>query len=425
MKRGFNLAKQLKLFLILIIILSVFLVGFGMYLTPSFSPSDYDSKLDTFSKDTSELDVSGDKIDSATLENDGGLRGGEGFICDVGGLTNCFGDVDGNGVVNPGDRGFISDYDSPTTTTWDICRFDLDGNGFISPGDRGFVSANIGRCTPLPDYQDGSGCNHGVCPDPRFLSTHSICSYSQCISVQGPGDDECQGNAECDDEVCIDSDGFNPFSVGYVTMQHERTAPNYPDVCTLGGRVIEQVCRGDSLDRIFVDCPVFLGICNGDGECAIQSDINLEPSCSLISSETRDVAQQLLYNDEVIQLVEGGKIFDSQDTPWGYPILDLIPPYYYLIPSSQRILSIQLIINEGGWENDRVVLRDFVSSETFEVTITSGGTGVVSIDETVYPISYGISLLFGSSTYPSDYVTIDFPQTTGNDKMEFFSCGWQ
>ncbi len=93
------------------------------------------------------------------------------FICDaslyvLAGKPICFGDADGNGVVNAADRGTISaniDMTDPVL----VCRFDLDGNGVINAADRGVVSANIGLCVALPDYQNGSGLNSGV-PDTRF-----------------------------------------------------------------------------------------------------------------------------------------------------------------------------------------------------------------------------------------------------------------
>lgn len=101
---------------------------------------------------------------------------GLGFVCNAtlnvlpacGGPcgTTCWGDADGNGFVNAGDRGFISAAVGLTDPP-SLCQYDMDGNGLINAGDRGFVSAHVGLCPPLPDYQNGSGFNHGV-PDGRF-----------------------------------------------------------------------------------------------------------------------------------------------------------------------------------------------------------------------------------------------------------------
>ncbi len=102
----------------------------------------------------------------------GGSRGQDcDFICDVkrhlpDTFRGCFGDLDGNGVVNPADRAYVS-INIGQTDPVAICLYDLDGNGHINAGDRGFVLANSDQCTKLPDYQDGSGLNRGE-PDPRF-----------------------------------------------------------------------------------------------------------------------------------------------------------------------------------------------------------------------------------------------------------------
>jgi cysteine-rich repeat protein len=92
-----------------------------------------------------------------------------GYVCDVTAISGatCFGDADGNGVVNAADRGSVSA--NLGQTDFDlVCLYDLDGNGVINSADRGQVSANLGSCAALPDYQNGSACNGGACPDPRF-----------------------------------------------------------------------------------------------------------------------------------------------------------------------------------------------------------------------------------------------------------------
>src|SRR3989344_6890725 len=104
---------------------------------------------------------------------DDNLRGGTctdgyNYVCNVSFLhavvnhtafNRCYGDADGNGFVNPGDRGFIS-VNVGTNYSDFKCLYDIDGNGFVNPGDRGFISVNVGLCTPLPDFQNGAGTNH-------------------------------------------------------------------------------------------------------------------------------------------------------------------------------------------------------------------------------------------------------------------------
>ncbi len=94
-----------------------------------------------------------------------------GFVCNVFDhqpvtFVGCYGDTDGNGVVNAADRGFVSANVGQTDSIL-VCINDLDGNGVVNAADRGFVSANIGSCSTLPDFQNGSGLNGGV-PDTRF-----------------------------------------------------------------------------------------------------------------------------------------------------------------------------------------------------------------------------------------------------------------
>lgn len=93
------------------------------------------------------------------------------FVCNAaahlpGTFAGCYGDVDGNGFVTPGDRGFVGANIERTDPVL-MCLYDLDGNGFINAADRGFVASNTGICTPLPDWQNGSARNHGA-PDARF-----------------------------------------------------------------------------------------------------------------------------------------------------------------------------------------------------------------------------------------------------------------
>ncbi len=113
-----------------------------------------------------------------------------GYVCDVDSLlppafAGCYGDVDGNGVVNAADRGTISANVGQTSNDA-LCLYDLDGNGAVNAADRGQVSANIGVCTPLPFYQNGSGLNAaGNGPDPRYdrgeyQGNGSTCAGSPC-----------------------------------------------------------------------------------------------------------------------------------------------------------------------------------------------------------------------------------------------------
>jgi hypothetical protein len=113
------------------------------------------------------------------------------FVCNLYDLlpstfTGCFGDVDGNGIVNSGDRGQIQ-ANQGRTDALSLCLYDLDGNGVINAGDRGYVAANFGRCRELTENQgracDGnqplsvtwdSGDNLSVAFDQSFTLTANV-----------------------------------------------------------------------------------------------------------------------------------------------------------------------------------------------------------------------------------------------------------
>ena len=191
----------------------------------SLSPKNYFGKSDS---------LSGDSLGTADVKDSGNnLRGG--FTCNVADwlpstFAGCYGDADGNGVVNPGDRGFIAANIGQTSNEL-ICLYDLDGNGIINPSDRASVSANIGLCTPLPDYQNGSGLNGGV-PDTRF------------------------GGGETNNPFCEDSDGgINFYFAGSITFLEESdvTATLF-DYCDTQNRVHEEYCFNDIHQEYISSC---------------------------------------------------------------------------------------------------------------------------------------------------------------------------
>ncbi|MCG8407982.1 MAG: S8 family serine peptidase [Phycisphaerales bacterium] len=98
----------------------------------------------------------------------------EEFTCNLADLlpatfTGCYGDINGDGVVDTADRDVVSLYFGETDPLW-LCLYDVNGDGVINGADRGFITAVLGECIPLPDFQDGSGLNGGV-PDIRFVRT--------------------------------------------------------------------------------------------------------------------------------------------------------------------------------------------------------------------------------------------------------------
>ncbi len=111
------------------------------------------------------------------------------FVCNAadhlpGTFVGCYGDADGNGIVNAGDRGAVTANIGQTDPAL-LCVNDLDGNGVINAADRGVVSANINRCVALPDYQNGSGLNGGS-PDTRFGAAEFHGPGTTCAQVSCP-----------------------------------------------------------------------------------------------------------------------------------------------------------------------------------------------------------------------------------------------
>lgn len=168
------------------------------------------------------------------------------FVCDVSNITlphcqdgdcdtDCFGDVNGDGVVTPADRGFIS-ANINNASAEAICLFDLDGNGTITPSDRGYVAANVGVCTPLPDFQDGSGLNGGA-PDGRFgpsafMGAGTTCAEVACdeppsgmVLVPGGtfemGDPFLEGGA---DELPVHEVHLSPYSIDQTEVTNQQYA---------------------------------------------------------------------------------------------------------------------------------------------------------------------------------------------------------
>jgi hypothetical protein len=130
----------------------------------------------------------GDSGGACAVVADAAACSAMGFVCDVAdhlppSFAGCYGDADGNGPVNAGDRGFIAAAIGRSDAV-SVCRYDMDGNGQINAGDRGFVSAAIGQCLPLPDGQNGSGQNQGAADGrfeaPTFLGPGTTCETSVC-----------------------------------------------------------------------------------------------------------------------------------------------------------------------------------------------------------------------------------------------------
>ena len=176
--------------LVLIVVVLMIVITLFSFSDLSLSPKFF------LNKNSNGLTKVGEEGKIIGEESAGGvLRGGSPqmcYVCNVSFLhavvnhtafNRCYGDADGNGFVNPGDRGFIS-VNVGTNYSDFKCLYDIDGNGFVNPGDRGFISVNVGLCTPLPDFQNGAGTNHGVA-DTRFPRCGDGIVQSSCEACDG------------------------------------------------------------------------------------------------------------------------------------------------------------------------------------------------------------------------------------------------
>ncbi len=187
-----------------------------------------------------------------------------GFVCDVTAISGatCFGDADGNGIVNAADRGFVTANIGRFEPEL-LCRFDMDGNGVINAADRGQVSANIGSCNSLPNYQNGSGLNAaGNGPDPRFPASDGVfqgygtyCDMTTCpvVKTVDPGSDcwvtDCSGSQYSFADNPIPADFFGPGSdpfTGTVVLGGIPTGPFGTDT---------EITRLDPLEFAINDLP--------------------------------------------------------------------------------------------------------------------------------------------------------------------------
>ncbi len=83
-----------------------------------------------------------------------------------------------------------------------------------------------------------------------------------------------------------------------------------------------------------------------------------------------------------------------------------------------HLLEVRTIDNSSfGFASDEVEFRDVLSGNNYGATLTANGTGSVIIDGRVYWLKYAAEPSEDESSY---YITLDFPQTSGDIKMTFY-----
>src|SRR3989344_1287020 len=187
--------RRRKIILVLIVVAVMLAIILFSFSDLRFSPKYFFGKDEGLTKNNNEFKYVDGDLPTAVDNNDP-FRGERGYVCDVADLlpetfTGCYGDANGDGFVNPGDRGFVAANIGQTRCDL-ICQFDMDGNGFINAGDRGFIAANIGLCSPLPDWQNGNNN-----PDIR-----SCCGDGTCSTANGEDGLNCGADCFCGDGIC-------------------------------------------------------------------------------------------------------------------------------------------------------------------------------------------------------------------------------
>src|SRR3989344_6939591 len=199
--RFHNNGNARKLILVLIVAFLMLAVILFSFSDLNLSPAKF-----SLSKNYNELTKVGEQGNLPTEKGEI-FRGG----------TPTFECVNGNLACN------VASFLPPTFTG---CYGDADGNGFVNAGDRGFVAANIDLCSPLPDFQNGQGLNHGAI-DTRFGSCESceLDNVQIIARINGVQQDISSGILNVDEETEVEfsttcAGGFeNEWNFGLCTRE--------------------------------------------------------------------------------------------------------------------------------------------------------------------------------------------------------------
>jgi len=214
-------------------------------------------------------------------------------------------------------------------------------------------------------------------------------------------------------QFCNDSDGGLDY---YVKGKASATNGVTEDFCVNSMKLNEAICNVEnSSANAQYDCP------NGcaDGACLIPA--KEVDGCSFLSSSTKAKIIELqnwadnnntYYNpyanraSEFVVLKEGEKIYKRD-----YVVLSDYP--------YKKLIQITSIVNNTDIQTpDQITWKNIFTGETQIVYATTEGTGDINLGGYVYTFVITPS----PSNMPSESrsITLNFPQTTGNDKMTFY-----
>ncbi|MBS3091769.1 LamG domain-containing protein [Candidatus Pacearchaeota archaeon] len=133
--------------------------------------------------------------------------------------------------------------------------------------------------------------------------------------------------------------------------------------------------------------------------------------CSNITDTVKRNIAQFQSGNYTVVLREGQKFYRNQ---------------YIVLPGDQQYPSVPSLFNvfeiknsSTGYSSDSVKLQVVLGGDIYITTITSDGSGTITIGGKVYSVKYG-----GLSDGPSSsmWATLDFPQTSSNQVMTFYNC---
>lgn len=145
-----------------------------------------------------------------------------------------------------------------------------------------------------------------------------------------------------------------------------------------------------------------------DGACIKEPEYNYVDGCSYLSDDVINKLSDLEDEDETIIFHEGDKIHYKD---------------YVIFPSQEPsvVAKLSSVKNQTtGYASDYCKFTDVISGNVYSTVWTSEGRGVISVNG----MSYVVTMSGNSQNASENYiVTIDYPQTSGNNKLSFEDCG--
>ncbi len=128
--------------------------------------------------------------------------------------------------------------------------------------------------------------------------------------------------------------------------------------------------------------------------------------CAGLNEKVKNATGKLLAEKKLVVVREGDKIYRNK---------------YFILKSQdggKLFHLIKVYDDKVGYGQDKIKIKDVVSRITYNPTIESQGNANIYISGEKYQIAY-----FGINKTSEAYITIDFPQTTSTQTMEF-DCKW-